>query len=111
MTEIQSAVRQELKSWIETFAKKLRGEFDRYKLDEINGDYYLLFDVTYCEEPEEAQYTTDIYVVPLNSDDWEANKLRVVENANKGMVISFLKSIQSSIIDYRKKLEKVLNNE
>jgi hypothetical protein len=88
--------KEQLIAWLKTFARKVRGEPDRFTIDEISSDFYLLLDCTTVEEPDEYPETVgkcDIYVVPLNHRDWEAEKLRVVENANKHGIMRFFAAL------------------
>lgn len=79
---------------VKTFTRPMRGRPDHLILDGFDHEYFLMFD--FGPDPENPKFregNCDIELVPLPADDFIAESLRLVSNANKFGVMRLLAAL------------------
>lgn len=92
-----------LKDIIATFTRPMRGHPTRLILDGFGADFFILFDTEEDPESPSTIGTVNIAVCPLLADDFLADSICLVMNANKFGVMRFLAAMGISRFDDRVK--------
>lgn len=76
-----------------------------YILDEIDHEFFLLFDCAEDTDNLESQHTCDILIAAigssLNDNDWKAKSICVVADCFRSQVIRFLVAIGPNRFSYQ----------
>lgn len=84
---------ESLIDFVKGFTRPMRGRPTQLILDGFDSWFFIRFDFDEDPETPEAKGTCDILIVPLRSDDYLADAIRIVWNANKHKVMRFLAAI------------------
>lgn len=86
--------KQKLVEWVKSYARPMRGQKDRFIVDEFDPEFYLILN---CEDAPEGVEpgTCDVMVVPLLSDDPLAEGLPLLLGATKQGVQSLFAALGS----------------
>lgn len=89
--------------WACRFTRPKRGYPWRRILDGFGADFFIVFDYEDCPEFPNTIGKCDIQIVPLQSDDYLADAITVVSDADRYGVLRFLAALGISRFDDRVK--------